>query len=191
MRPVVSVATILLIAHSAAARSPEDHKDMSGQYFCYYTGIAGIKREEGKPDYFGRITLPENKQKFFIKVERIKRSPNEVEFCKNTVDRYLDDLREGQEYQDWDYNHHKEAVLQQREWVGWKCFTKDTLSFKYPGEERSQEYRSYDLQFEFYGLSPSEWFQLFANGGFRRSEQFDSGTVAVEAGRCEKITSPN
>jgi hypothetical protein len=166
-----------------------ERKDMSGRYFCYVTGSAGILQEQGKPNYYGAITLPDTMQKFTISVNKIEREPLNVDLCRKSVGIYLDALASGQSYRDFDQSRDPK-MLQRREWIGWDCLTKDELVLEEPYTNGTYRYRSYDLQFQFYGLSPDHWIELFSGGAFRRSASFDSGTIVIQEGQCEKIEAP-
>jgi hypothetical protein len=163
--------------------------DMSGQYFCYRSNAAGLF-QQGDPQSIvaGKIDLPATRQKFFITIAPIKRTPFQIDFCASSVQRYMELLREGRSYEDHDRSM---GTIYSRNIIGNVCFAKDSLKLKYPDSKYGEDFWSYDLQFEFLGATPPERFLFYANNHFKQVEQFDSGTIVVSDGHCEKIVPPN
>ena len=143
--------------------------------------------KEGKLTGYGPINFTEDRSRFFITVQPIQRTAFDISFCKKSSEALMAALESGQPFQDFDKNIPETA--QRRAWFGWSCLTKDQLLLK-SNDKKPQEFRSYDLQSEFYGVVPPEMFFFYANASFKQVEEFDSGTVAISLGQCEKIVPP-
>ena len=109
-------------------------------------------QHEGKSDVTGRIVFPQERNRFFITIEPIKRNPSEIETCKRSAVAFMEMLARGGAYQDHDKN--MPNIVYPRRFLTWDCFTKDKLLVTLEGQERPQELRAYDLQFEFIGIAP-------------------------------------
>jgi hypothetical protein len=183
MRAILTTAMIL----SGTVALAEDH---SGQYFCYRSNAAGLLRKDDPQTTFaGKIDLPPTRQKFFITIAPIKRDPVDIDACAKSTQRYMELLRAGRSYEDFDGNFGYD--LYRRAFMGNLCFAKDTLKLKYPDGKSGQDFWSYDLQFEFLGAGPPETFSFYGSGDFQQVERFDGGGIVVSEGHCEKIVPPN
>jgi hypothetical protein len=176
-RLAIISAILFMFAPFADGRADNDK---TGKYLCYQQGEAVL---------FGRgmgvrvTQLPENDQKFLIKVSPIKRPEWAIRRCKEDVSKALSQLESGEAYKDDDF----------REGIGWLCFTKDELRIgRGGGNELADElsaYRAYRLQFEFFE-SGGDKFSLFDDLSYERIEAM-GGSPEKERfsyGKCEKIS---
>jgi hypothetical protein len=143
----------LLTAYASGAEADSQ----AGQYFCFRSFVGGVSFKEGKPVGAGPITFPQERYRFFITIEPIHRDEHDISFCKESAGAFFDLLEHGGSYQDFDRNV---SNVQSRGFLGWSCFTKDRLLLKLRGSERTQEFRAYDLEYEFYGLTPPDLFRF-------------------------------
>ena len=178
---------LILAALAATIATVSYAEDHSGQYFCVRSATGGLSMKDGKPNGFGPITFDNDRSRFFLTIEPVQRNELDVSFCKKSVDALIGMLEQGHTYEDFDKNVVGPAL--RRSSIGWECFTKDRLLLKAQGK-RPEEFRSYELQSEFYGIVPPENFSFFAGDTFKQIEEFDSGTVAISYGQCEKIVPP-
>jgi hypothetical protein len=137
-----ALASAIFFASSGAFAT-----EKTGQYFCVRALVGGIFVKDGKPAGNGPFTLPQDHYRFFITIEPIRRSDFQIAFCKQSVDAYLTKLARGEDYKDFD---DRAMSIQLREFLGSDCFAKDRLLVKV-GNNRPEEYRSYQLQFDFHG----------------------------------------
>jgi hypothetical protein len=166
--------------------NPPRHPDMSGQYFCYVKGAGGLLRDD-KGARFTATNLPADRQRFFLTLRPVKLSDYDIKQCKRSAVTYLDDLANGIPFSDFDADTHSQKYLSSREFISRDCLAKDEILIKYSEKDKPVALRSYELQFEFYGVTIDEWFVFFQDASYQRSDIYDSGSIIMETGQCEKI----
>lgn len=175
---------ISFLVWPADAQQTKSDPKTYGRYFCYVKNAAGLQYVDGKFFHSGPVRFPENRQKFILTLSPIKRSELTGEFCEKSVQHFIAKLKSGKSYEDDD---NEPATVARREFLGYECFTKDEIVIKYSGIDFTPRMRSYEQQFEFFGLVNGQWFSLYDDKSFRRGETFDGGNRIVSDGQCEKI----
>lgn len=163
-------------------------KERQGQYFCYVEYAAGLVSEEEQQTYAGQVTVPDNKKKFFVKVEKNTRdAPGAKAVCANSLAYFgpkmlTDDLLEP-----------ATPHGQIREGIAGPCLSNWVLTIRYPSEKgNAWNYYAYEYPSEFTGILPGMWFSLSGKGGdlsFVMSDLYGGGWV-LKAGHCERIEPP-
>lgn len=157
----------------------EKLRDRDGQYFCVVDHTAGLRwgdKEKNKPFFSGKVTLPPEDTKFII--VRRARPPEQFmrEYCKKSVEFWLDEKRFQSAAPD-------NKDLLSRRLIGTHCFSTEQILWK--SGQQSWEYRGYD-GFEYFGVTVGSWFKFYNEGSFEMGFDYDEGPV-IEAGHCTRI----
>ncbi len=185
----LTLTLLVLFPISALATS----RDRDGQYFCYVEQAAGIRVVTGQAATSGKVTLPQNQMKFFIKIGPVVQNEITRVLCSNTINYFFGEfLEKGIPYEDDPPLSKKFSKnIEDRESIGRHCFASNEVTVTYPGEKHSWILRGYDTV-RFFGVEPAHWFNFYgANGdySFEMGFPYDTGPV-VEYGHCTKIEPP-
>jgi hypothetical protein len=174
---ILTISTALLETELAVA-----HEDMAGQHLCSVSHVAGIEHRQNQASFAGSLSMPETMTKFSITVRPIERDISLRHFCQKALAQYAEILESNKPFEDFD-----RGLVASRFVLPDTCLMKDELIMNRAGKE--WKYRSYNLQYKFYGYTTSTWFELYADGSFRMGDEFDGGTVVVYDGTCVKLSS--
>jgi hypothetical protein len=138
-------------------------------------------KKEGQPDVPARIDLPASRQKFFLTISRIKLNDTRVATCARVLQQAADAIRKNKTLLPQDS---LDSYSLQR------CTDSYDMQVKTLVEgEAGQTYQGAQ-PFFFKSAATLEAFNLYGNNRFTRVEEFDSGTVAISEGHCERIEPP-
>jgi hypothetical protein len=170
----------------------DESKSWDGQYFCIVEHVAGLKwedKEKNQPMFSGKMKIPDEDMKFFIKIGPFVYDDIRREVCANDINYWFKEVFEkGIPYPDHAPGG-KNADL--RQWIGGNCFASDEITWKSSNGKQTWNFRGYGSRHEFYGWSTGNWFKFYHDVGntFMMGFEYDSGPV-IEYGHCTKIEPP-
>jgi hypothetical protein len=179
----------LLITLVPMLSSARENRKEDGQYFCIVEHAAGLRwedKEKSQPMFSGKIKLPDEDMKFFIKVGSVVNSDTSREICENDISYWFNQVFEKRiAYPDHSpENKHADD----REWIGRNCFASDEIKWQSLNGNKGWVFRGYGNS-EYHGTSTGQWFNLYGDSSFMMGFEYDSGPV-VEYGHCSKIEPP-
>jgi hypothetical protein len=182
-------ALLILTALIPMTASAQDSRVRDGQYFCVVTHAAGLQyKDEAKnrPMFSGKIVLPDDDMKFFIRHAPMTYSDVAKEVCKHDIDYWFGQvLQKNLPFKD---HAPAEANADDREWIGHNCFASDVITLTSLSGKLSSEFRGFG-SYQYIGASTSTWFNFFNTGDFEMGFGYDSGPV-IQYGHCTKIVPP-
>jgi hypothetical protein len=173
---------------SAAA----ENRDRDGQYFCVVEHVAGLKwenKEKNEPMFSGKMKIPEENTKFFIKIGPVEYDDISRGVCANDINYwYREVFDKGLAYPD---HAPGKKGADDRDWIGRNCFASDEITWTPSNGKSKFVFRGYGSRHDFYGWSAENWFKFYHDDGnsFMMGFEYDSGPV-IEYGHCTKIEPP-
>ena len=178
-----------LVAFGVAANATVARADIKpayyGDYFCYTQYEAGIQvTEPGRPPTVGAFRVDES-DKFFLKVEPIRRDIFEVEVCRRFRKYYLERLKPDTPIYDTDQS----LDFAGRQSRAITCTASTLMTVTRPNDTTPDKFYASEWSMYGRGLVPNSWFSLFGDGTFKMEIGFDAGPIMFE-GRCQRLTVP-
>jgi hypothetical protein len=169
----------LLISLSVPVRAPAADDDQRvGQYFCYVENAAGIQKHENQPTFAGKITLPEEDKKFFVRIKRVDRELVK-ELCAKSAQAFKEALESGSELERFSSKLYGTSSFAE------VCLRK--FKAEIPQKSSNSPWAFFGTgAYEFSGVVAHMSLTLYGNNEFTMVFPYDDGPV-VETGRCEKI----
>ena len=181
-RLLLGTLTVILPLQAQA-----DIGDAYGQYHCSTTRMAGLVISAPEQPQRGAVIMPGSKlSTFYLTVEPIVRTQNEVENCKNYLSFYSGNLVPGQPQTDSIINARRTKYTAHALSFEITCTASTRLRLR-NGAGEVKPYYTVDLVTFARGVTAADWFSLFIDGTFHMGLDYDNGP-AVGGGICEKIT---
>jgi hypothetical protein len=165
--------------------------DNYGQYFCvaeHVVGFVNTYREGGQTLHSGKIDVPDEETKFFIKITPKQYNDAQRELCAADMDYWSKKIEQGIPVS------RPRIGVHDPQWIGINCFASDEITLESVGGKIFLNFYGYgrEVGYQYWGFVPSTWFQLYEDAG----HTFEMGLghifqgPVVEHGHCTKIEPP-
>ena len=184
MKCLVTAALIAGVSTFGASIAFADSDDDSriGQYFCIVEYAVGITVSGNDKTVAGKVDIPDNDKKFFVRIKRNERRNDFVkDLCTGTANSFIKAFSEGS---DPPNNSSRLYGIGAFERV---CLAKYVAEIPMGPSQPNEVWRYHGLTaYRFQGPDDENWFNLYGNGTFSLTFTYDSGPT-LQKGRCERI----